>query len=178
MASHYAVLGLDRNFNPEQLRKQYRLLALRYHPDRNRGDEEAAADKFKALQQAHGTLSDASKRRNYDYDLCKAAEERQSRRRAPSAASASRATPGAASWRADDTRGQANRRPPAETMDDIFRNFGSGGAFGGGQGRAPRQPPPSVRSSTSATGDTVREPRTLTRTLSLPAITYFLPMLT
>jgi len=148
MASHYAVLGLERDFTAEQLKKQYRLLALRYHPDRNRGDEAAAADRFKGLQQAHATLSDAAKRANYDYDLRQAADARQRRRVAAPPA------PGAASWRADDTRYRGGR---AETMDDIFRNFGSGGsAFGGGQQRAPQQPPPSAGSGTSATGDTGR----------------------
>ena len=51
--SHYAVLGLHpREFSPELLKKQYRALALRWHPDRNRGSEEAAAEKFKEIQGA------------------------------------------------------------------------------------------------------------------------------
>jgi curved DNA-binding protein CbpA len=67
--SHYAVLGLSRDFTPEQLKKQYRLLALKYHPDRNRGDEASASDRFKALSEAFETLSSALKRREYDAEL-------------------------------------------------------------------------------------------------------------
>ena len=51
--SHHAELGLHpREFSPELLKKQYRALALRWHPDRNRGSEEAAAEKFKEIQGA------------------------------------------------------------------------------------------------------------------------------
>lgn len=67
LASHYAVLGLiDRRFTPSQLRRQYRALALRHHPDRNRGDEVSAAERFKAVQEAFEILSDPQKRRAYD----------------------------------------------------------------------------------------------------------------
>lgn len=67
LASHYAILGLsDRRFTPSQLRRQYRALALRHHPDRNRGDEASAAERFKAVQEAFEILSDPQKRRAYD----------------------------------------------------------------------------------------------------------------
>ena len=47
MPTYYAILGLHpRKFDPAHLKKQYRALALRWHPDRNRGNEEAAAEKF------------------------------------------------------------------------------------------------------------------------------------
>ena len=65
--SHYALLGLiERNFTPAQLKRQYRALALRWHPDRNRGNEEAATAKFKQLQEAFEVLSDPDQRRAYD----------------------------------------------------------------------------------------------------------------
>lgn len=65
--SYYALLGLaDRSFTPAQLRKRYRVLALKWHPDRNRGNEAEAAEKFKALQHAFEVLSDPEKRREYD----------------------------------------------------------------------------------------------------------------
>ena len=52
--SHYATLGLDpRSFDEKALKKQYRVLALRWHPDRNIGNESAAAEKFKLLQEAY-----------------------------------------------------------------------------------------------------------------------------
>ena len=68
--SHYAVLGLDRhNFDPEMIRKRYRALALRWHPDRNRGNEEAATEKFREILDAFEVLSDPQKRLTYDAAL-------------------------------------------------------------------------------------------------------------
>ena len=67
--SHYAMLGLPRNFTDEQLRKQYRLLAMRYHPDaadRNGIDQNEALERFTALQTAYAILSDPALRRRYD----------------------------------------------------------------------------------------------------------------
>lgn len=68
-SSYYAILGVPRNFTEDQLKRQYRLLALKYHPDRNRGDEEAAAEKFKDIQAAWSTLSDPEERIAYDDEL-------------------------------------------------------------------------------------------------------------
>lgn len=67
--SHYAVLGLDRSFTPAQLKKRYRALALKHHPDRNPGDELAATERFKAVHIAFEVLSDATLRRAYDMEL-------------------------------------------------------------------------------------------------------------
>jgi curved DNA-binding protein len=61
----YAVLGVARNADAETLRKAYRKLARRYHPDVNPGDK-SAEDKFKEISEAYDVLSDATKRRNYD----------------------------------------------------------------------------------------------------------------
>ena len=84
--SHYAVLGLSRKeFTPEQLKKNYRALALRWHPDRNRGDEQAAAEKFKELQEAFNTLNDPEARIVYRR------AGRQRRRRASGSAAAAKA---------------------------------------------------------------------------------------
>ena len=79
-SSHYAILGVPRAFTNDQLKRQYRLLALRWHPDRNRGAEEAAAEKFKAIHLAWSTLSDPEERRIYDGDL----NERETARERPS----------------------------------------------------------------------------------------------
>lgn len=68
--SHYATLGLDRrNFDEKALKKQYRVLALKWHPDRNIGNEAAAAEKFKELQEAFEVLSDPKQRAAYDLEL-------------------------------------------------------------------------------------------------------------
>ena len=69
--THYAVLGLPRDFTEEQLKKQYRLLALKYHPDRNLGNEEEAAKQFQTISAANTVLSDPKARRAYDLELLK-----------------------------------------------------------------------------------------------------------
>ena len=67
--SHYAILGLDRDFTPQQLKKRYRALAMRWHPDRNRGQEALATEQFKHVQAAFEVLADATLRRAYDAEL-------------------------------------------------------------------------------------------------------------
>merc|ERR1711936_1074588 len=61
----YQVLGLERTANQGQIKHAYRKLAMKYHPDKNPGDEEAA-DKFKELSTAYAVLSDPNKKRQYD----------------------------------------------------------------------------------------------------------------
>ena len=51
------------------LKKQYKLLCKKWHPDRNLGNESAAAEKFKELQEAFDVLSDPIQRREYDVEL-------------------------------------------------------------------------------------------------------------
>jgi molecular chaperone DnaJ len=62
---YYEILGIARGASPDDIRKAFRALALKFHPDRNSGDEEAAA-KFKEAAEAHEVLSDAQKRELYD----------------------------------------------------------------------------------------------------------------
>ena len=62
---YYEVLGLDRSASEEQIADAYRKLALKHHPDRNPGDEEAVA-KFKEAAEAFEVLSNADKRARYD----------------------------------------------------------------------------------------------------------------
>ena len=62
---YYEVLGVDRNADDATLKKAYRKLAKKYHPDMNPGDKEAEA-KFKDATEAYGVLSDPDKRRQYD----------------------------------------------------------------------------------------------------------------
>jgi molecular chaperone DnaJ len=62
---YYEVLGVARDANEEDLKKAYRKLAMKWHPDRNQGDKEAEA-KFKELNEAYDVLKDAEKRAAYD----------------------------------------------------------------------------------------------------------------
>ena len=66
--NYYEILGVDKKATPEEIKAAYRKLAMKYHPDRNQGDE-AAAEKFKEVNEAHETLSDQQKRAAYDYEL-------------------------------------------------------------------------------------------------------------
>ncbi len=62
---YYATLGVDRNASADDIKKAYRKLAMKYHPDRNQGDNEAER-KFKELNEANDVLSDEQKRAAYD----------------------------------------------------------------------------------------------------------------
>ena len=61
----YEVLGVDKNADDAALKRAYRQLAKKYHPDANPGDE-AAAEKFKEASEAYGVLSDPVQRQKYD----------------------------------------------------------------------------------------------------------------
>ncbi len=62
---YYEVLGVDKNATADELKKAYRKLALKYHPDRNPGDKEAE-EKFKEAAEAYDVLSNPDKRSKYD----------------------------------------------------------------------------------------------------------------
>ena len=62
---YYEVLGVSKNATDAELKKAYRRLAMKYHPDRN-PDDKKAEDNFKEAKEAHDILSDSQKRAAYD----------------------------------------------------------------------------------------------------------------
>jgi DnaJ-class molecular chaperone len=63
---YYQILGISRNATAEQIKKAYRKLAMKYHPDRNPGNEKWANEKFKEVNEAFSVLGDPEKKRQYD----------------------------------------------------------------------------------------------------------------
>jgi len=62
---YYKILGVDKQVSEEQLKKAYRKMALKWHPDRNQNNK-AAEEKFKEVTEAFEVLSDPKKREIYD----------------------------------------------------------------------------------------------------------------
>jgi molecular chaperone DnaJ len=68
MKDYYAILGVSREATQEEIKRAYRQLALKYHPDRNPGDK-AAEERFKEINEAYAVLSDPERRARYDRGL-------------------------------------------------------------------------------------------------------------
>ena len=65
MSNYYEILGVPKNATADEIKKAYRTLAFKYHPDRNQGNA-AAEEKFKQISAAYDVLGDEAKRRQYD----------------------------------------------------------------------------------------------------------------
>ena len=105
---YYALLGVDKGADASEIKKAYRRLAMKYHPDRNKDDDSAEA-KFKSLQEAYAVLSDPQKRAAYD-QFGKAGVD-------PS------------------MRGGAGGASFSDIFEDIFGDIFGGRGGGGGAGR-------------------------------------------
>ncbi len=119
---YYDVLGVPRNATAEQIKKAYRALAKKHHPDRNPGDRSAEA-RFKQVQEAYDVLSDPQKRALYD------------RYGAAGVGASAGPRPGAGGARVHTWSPDGGQEVPIEDIADLFEIFGGGfGARGGGGG--------------------------------------------
>jgi curved DNA-binding protein CbpA len=63
---YYSILGLKKGASEDQIKKQFKKMAIKFHPDKNKDDPEKAKAQFQKIANAYETLSDPEKRRVYD----------------------------------------------------------------------------------------------------------------
>ena len=67
MKDYYRILGVSDNASQEDIKKAFRTLAFKHHPDTNPGNEKQAEEQFKEINEAYGVLGDRTKRQQYDF---------------------------------------------------------------------------------------------------------------
>ena len=112
---YYKTLGVERKASADEIRKAYRKLALKYHPDRNPGDK-TAEERFKDLNEAYQVLSDDQKRARYD-QLGSAYSNWQQRG----------GSPGDFNWGDWFNRGGSGSGGTRVSVEDLNEMFGGGG---------------------------------------------------
>lgn len=63
--NYYETLGIPKTASSDEIKKAYKKMAMKYHPDRNKGSKDAE-EKFKSVNEAYQVLSDEKKKKNYD----------------------------------------------------------------------------------------------------------------
>ena len=63
---YYQILGVSREATADDIKKAYRKLAMKYHPDKAKGDKKQAEEKFKQISEAYAVLSNPEKKKEYD----------------------------------------------------------------------------------------------------------------
>ena len=116
---YYEVLGVDKNASQDEIKKAYRKLAMKYHPDQNQDNKEAE-EKFKEINEAYEILTDAEKRQMYDQFGHAGVDPN---------ANAGGGFGGGFSGNGDF----------GDIFGDIFNMFGGGGGFSQGMNNAPRK---------------------------------------
>lgn len=131
---YYKILGVSKTASQEEIKKAYRKLAVKYHPDKNKGDKQAE-ERFKEISEANNVLSDPEKRKQYD----ELGSNWQRYRQAGG-------DPGGFDWSQFAGRGGGGRQYQYEgdfgdafgggaSFSDFFQHIFGGGGFGGGQAR-------------------------------------------
>jgi curved DNA-binding protein len=108
---YYQVLGVARSASDEEIKKAYRKLAMKYHPDRNRGNK-SAEDRFKEINEANEVLGDPQKRARYN-QLGSAYQQYQRTGGAP----------GGFDWSQWQQAGGGGARVEYSDLSDLFPNF-------------------------------------------------------
>jgi len=139
---YYKILGVDRNATEEEIKKAYRRLAMKYHPDRNPGDK-SAEEKFKEINEAYEVLGDPEKRKRYD-----ALGESYFRWQQSGA-------PGDFNWEEWFAQGPVGTRTVRIDLEDLFGDLGGfsdffSAIFGGMPGTATRTTGRRARQTTPA----------------------------
>ena len=135
---YYKTLGIDKNATAGELKKAFRRLARKYHPDVNPGDE-TAERRFKEVNEAHEVLGDSETRRKYD-DLgsnWKASETTQAPGKNPFAGGGGPFAGGPRAVSEDDLRSSIGADPFSDFFETFFR--GSSGPAGGRRSTARRR---------------------------------------